>query len=417
MPTDQNKMDLVIANAKLRGKRDERYGIGIKDGTIQIIETGNAPDANEVIDAGGNLVTEPFANVQMHLCKAWSLAKMGDSAIKAYQGEGMGKAMLGIELAREVKNKLTLESMTEDARRAVALAAYYGNLHIRALADVDSINGLNGVKALLTVREEFKDIVEIQVTAFPQDGIVKDPGTEELILKCMELGADVVGGIPWIELTDDDAKKHIEVCFDIAQKYDADVSMLLDDAKDGTLRTLEWMALEAIKRGWHGRALGHHCRAMSEYPLPYLYRLAEILKRAGVPIASNPHTGPLHAPVQTLIERGVVVSLPQDDITDAYYPLGRNNMMEVAFLAAHILWMLSRDELASMFDLITTNAALSMNVKSYGLEVGNNANLLVHDWASELDILRYHEAPPYVISNGIVVDSGRMRAIARKEDL
>jgi cytosine deaminase len=132
------------------------------------------------------------------------------------------------------------------------MAALYGTLHIRALADVDSKAKLEGVKALLAVREEFRGIVDIEVVAFAQDGIVRDPGTAELMHDAMALGRDVVGGIPWIEYTDTDAKKHIDVCFDLAQEFNKDVSMLLDDAGDASLRTLEMMALAAIERGWEG---------------------------------------------------------------------------------------------------------------------------------------------------------------------
>ena len=130
----------------------------------------------------------------------------------------------------------------------MALAALHGVLHIRAFADVDSKARLEGVKALIAVREEFRGIVDIQVVAFAQDGIVKEPGAERLMEEAMALGADVVGGIPWIEFTDDDARAHIAFCFDLAAKHDADVSMLLDDAGDPSLRTLEMFATETLRR-------------------------------------------------------------------------------------------------------------------------------------------------------------------------
>ncbi|MCB1452637.1 MAG: amidohydrolase family protein, partial [Rhizobiaceae bacterium] len=347
----------------------------------------------------------------LHLCKVWSLEKMDELAMGAYHGEGMGKAMSAIELARHVKRDLTLDGMIGNARKAAALAALHGNLHIRALADVDSIAGVEGVKALIAVRDEFRGIVDIQVVAFPQDGIAKDPGTDALMRQAMELGADVVGGIPWIEFSDRDAAAHISFCFDLAQQFDKDISMLLDDAGDPTLKTLEMMALEAIDRGWHGRALAHHCRAMSQYPLPYFYRLAETLKAARVPIVSDPHTGPLHARVRELLELGVLVSLGQDDISDAYYPFGRNNMLEVAFLGSHLLWMTRREEIERLYDLVTVDAARSINVPDFGLAVGNAAHLVVLDQPNELEAIRYHSAPDYVISHGKIVDTDKMADI------
>jgi len=402
------KHDLLIRNAQLRGGGEKRVDIAISKG--RITEIGFFIDGNAVdtVNADGNLVTESFVNTHLHLCKVWSLDKMDELAMNDYHGQGMGKAMSAIELARHVKRDLTLDSMIDSARRAVALAALHGNLHIRALADVDSIAGLEGVKALIAVREEFRGMVDIQVVAFPQDGIIKDPGTDILMREAMQLGADVVGGIPWIEFSDRDAAGHISFCFDLAQEFDKDISMLLDDAGDPTLRTLEMMALETIDRGWQGRVLAHHCRAMSQYPLPYFYRLAEILKAARIPIVSDPHTGPLHARVRELLELGVRVSLGQDDISDAYYPFGRNNMLEIAFLGSHLLWMTRREDIVRLYDLVTVDAAHSINVHDFGIAVGKSAHLVVLDHPNELEAIRYHAAPRCVISHGQIVDMNRM---------
>jgi len=342
---ETQNFDIVIRNARLRGRGTELSDIGVADGRVSEIARKIAASGAREIDANGGLVTESFVNTHLHLCKVWTLAKMDEVALCDYHGAGMGKAMSAIERAREVKRELDFDTMVAAARKAAALAADHGNLHIRAFADVDTIAGVEGVRALIAVREAFRGIVDIQVTAFPQDGIFKDPGTADLMREAMEMGADVVGGIPWIEFSDAEAGDHVSLCFDLAAEFDADVSMLLDDAGDPTLRTLEMMALEAIRRGWTNRALAHHCRAMSQYPTPYFYRLVGTLRRAGVAVVSDPHTGPLHARVKELLDAGITVSLGQDDISDAYYPFGRNNMLEVAFLASHLLWMTTRAEI------------------------------------------------------------------------
>src|SRR5208282_3560404 len=145
------------------------------------------------IDAAGNLVTESFVNPHLHLCKVWTLPMMEEAALKAYQGDGMAKAMAAIKLAAKIKEQYAESWIVENARRAVALAALYGNLHIRAFADVDGKARLEGVKALLRVRDEFCGIVDLQVVAFAQDGIVREPGTAEFMRQAMALGADVVG--------------------------------------------------------------------------------------------------------------------------------------------------------------------------------------------------------------------------------
>ena len=404
--------DLLIKHARLRGNGKDICDIGITDGYVAAIGSNLECKAKQEIDAKNNLVTESFVNTHLHLCKVWTLEKFNEVALKAYHSDGMGKAMTAIESAREVKRQLDCASMISAARQAVALAALHGNLHIRALADVDTIAGVEGVKALIAVRDEFKGIVDIQVTAFPQDGILRDPGTANLMRQAMNLGADVVGGIPWIEYSDKDAASHISICFDLAQEFNKDVSMLLDDAGDPTLRTLEMMALEAIERNWHHRALAHHCRAMGQYPLPYFYRLLGTLKRAGVPVVTDPHTGPLHARVKEMLEEGVLVSLGQDDISDAYYPFGRNNMLEIAFLASHLLWMTTREEIGKLYDLITVDAARSINIPNFKLEVGAKAHLVILQQSSELEALRYHVEPAHVISHGKSISQSEMKKIA-----
>jgi cytosine deaminase len=405
-------VDILLRNARLRNE-SELSDLAIVDGRIAAI--GNLADiaGRLAIDAEGNLVTPSYANPHLHLCKVWTLPMMSEEALSAYQRDGMGQALSAIDLASKVKDSYHASWIVKNARRAVALAALHGTLHIRAFADVDSKAKLEGVKALLAVRDEFRGIVDVQVVAFAQDGILRDPGTDKLMRDAMVLGADVVGGIPWIEYTDAQAQAHIDICFDLAQEFGKDVSMLLDDAGDASLRTLEMMASEAIKRGWEGRALAHHCRAMSLYPGPYLQRLCGTLRRAGVSVVSDPHTGPLHARVRELLGEGINVCLGQDDISDAYYPFGRNNMLEVAFLASHLLWMMSRKDIETLYDMITVAAGRAMNVADFGIAVGNPAHLVVLDQPDVVEALRFHAAPRAVISHGRVVDLEKIRDLAR----
>jgi len=405
--------DIAIRRAQLRARGQGLVEIGIRGGRIAAIGERLDGKATAEIDAAGNLVTESFVNPHLHLCKVWTLPMMEEEALKAYQGDGMAKAIAAIELAAKIKEQYAESWIVENARRAVALAAVYGNLHIRAFADVDGKARLEAVKALIRVREEFRGIVDIQVVAFAQDGIVREAAAAELMREAMTLGADVVGGIPWIEFTDGDAAAHVRSCFDLAVEFGKDVSMLLDDASDAGLRTLEMMAVETIKRGWQGRALAHHCRAMSLYPMPYFQRLARLLHAARVPVISDPHTGPLHARVKELLEEGILVGLGQDDISDAYYPYGRNNMLEVAFLASHLLWMTTRRDIEKLYDMITVNAAAAINLSSFGISQGTIANLVVLDCPDVVEALRFHSAPAHVISNGKIVDQARMRELAR----
>ena len=146
--------------------------------------------------------------------------------------------------------------------------------------------------------------------------------------------------------------------------------------------------------------------------MPYVQRLARILKTARVSVVTDPHTGPLHARVKELLAEGVSVCLGQDDISDAYYPFGRNNMLEVAFLASHLLWMMTRQEIEKLYDMITINGAAAIKLAHFGLAEGAPANLVVLEQPDVIEALRYHAPPRYVLSNGKVVDQARMRALA-----
>src|SRR5882757_6588596 len=188
--------DLLIRNARLRGRGGALADIAISDGVVVGVGPSIDVSPGVAVDAGGNLVTPSFVNPHLHLCKVWTLPMLSEAAPEAYHGAGMSGAAKAIDLAATVKASYDASWIIPNARRAVALAAWHGNLHIRAFADVDTKARLEGVKALLAVREEFRGIVDIQVVAFAQDGIVREPGTDMLMRQAMEMGADVVGGIP-----------------------------------------------------------------------------------------------------------------------------------------------------------------------------------------------------------------------------
>lgn len=394
--------DLIIKNARTRTNKDNLMEIAIQGKKIARIGT-NLGAASKIIDAGGSLVTESFINGHLHLCKVYTLGMMDDEALGAYNTGGMGGAMTAIELAAKVKEKYDEKWIIENVRKAVNLAVKFGNTHIRAFADVDTKARLEGIKALLKAREEFKDKVTIEVVAFPQDGVVREPGAFELVEEALKLGADVVGGIPWIEYTEADEQSHIDQMFALAKKYNKNVSMLIDDAGDATLRTLEMLAVTTIKNGWEGRVTAQHSRAMALYPEPYYRKIEALLKRAKIGVVSDPQTGPLYARVQSLYKAGVRIALGQDDIADAYYPFGRNNMLEVAFLAAHLMWMIGREDLEVLYNLITTNAAECLNIQGHTLAEGGNADLVVLNASSVWEAIWNHEAPKHVIKNGVEI--------------
>ena len=406
------KYDILVRNAELNHAPGKKMSIAVAGGKIAAIAEKLGGKAGTEIDAKGMLVSESFVNAHLHLCKVYTLQMMDEEALTHYHGADMGKAMTAIELAARVKENYDEAWILPNVRKAIAQAAMYGCTHIRAFADVDSKARLEGVKALIKAREEFKGVVDVQVVAFAQDGIVREPGAANLMHQAMVLGADVAGGIPWIEYTDADILEHVRVVFDLAIEFGKDVSMLVDDAGDPGLRSLEAMAVETIKRGWFGRSLAHHARAMALYPTPYFQKVSGLLKKAQMGVVSDPHTGPLHARVRELLANGNLVCLGQDDISDAYYPFGRNNMLEVAFLGSHLLWFTSTQDICTLYEMVTVNAARCIGLKDFQIKVGAPANLVVLNQPNVIEALRFHEAPAYTVSHGKLVDTEKYRPIA-----
>jgi cytosine deaminase len=397
-------VDLLIRDAALRG-RPGRWMIAAEGGRLTAVqpEDRDAPAAETVIDAEGNLVTEPFVDGHLHLCKVHTLDLAGSSALEAYTGGSMGAAMGAIEQAAAIKADQSVEAVTSRARAALVESVRHGVRRVQAFADVDPVAELTGVRALLDLKAEFRDRVDVRVVAFPQDGVLRSPGTEELVEEAVRLGADVVGGIPWIEWTDADAREHVRRMVELAHRHRRRVAMLVDDAGDASLRTTEMLASALLERGMIGQGSAQHARAMALYPEPYLRRLIGLCRAAGLGFVSDPHTGPLHLPVFTLREAGVPVALGQDDIEDAYYPFGRHNLLEVAFLAAHLLDARTDARLDELYDMITITAAQVLGGPVHRVEPGDDADLVILRGRTVRQALAAHAPPSHVIVSGRLI--------------
>jgi len=210
-----------------------------------------------------------------------------------------------------------------------------------------------------------------------------------LIKEAMDLGADVVGGIPWIEYTEADERTHVDEMMKIAVEHDADISMLVDDAGDAGLRTLEMLAVRRSRPAAPAARSPTTARAMALYPEPYFRKVAALLKKAGW--ASSATRTPAHCTPASrrLLANGNLVCLGQDDVCDAYYPFGQNSMLEVAFLNVHLLWMTTFPEMETIYDMVTVDAARCINLKDFGLEVGAPAHMVVLDAKSVYEALWY----------------------------
>lgn len=406
--------DLVIRNARLRD--GDLTDIAIADGSYAEIRPGIDEKGREEIDAEESLVTESFVIAQLHLDKVLTGDWVGPDTRKHYMDPTMGGAMTAVEFAGEVKRRYEEGEILERINTALQEAEFAGATHIRAFIDVDTKAQLKGIRAALKARDQWRGRVNIQVVAFPQDGIQRESGAEELLYEAMALGSDLVGGIPWIEYTEADMRAHVNVAFEIAERFDKDVAMLVDDAGDPGLRTTEYLAWKAIDRGWVGRVSGCHARAMTLYNEVYHRKVVALLRRAEMGIVTNPHTGPLHVRVRELADAGVPLALGGESVNDAYYPYGRCNMLEAAFVASHTLWMMSSDDQELLYDMITANPARILRLLQHGIAPGWPANLVVLQARSLREALTTHLEPRYVVRDGrVTCESRRQRIRIRRE--
>lgn len=402
----EDRFDLVITDVRLRDRSGERLQVAVRDGRIAAI-TPDRPRGRIELDGGGNLLSASFVDAHLHLCKVYTLPMIGDEAIRRYTSGAMEQAGAAIALASAVKEQYAETWIYENARRALLEGLGHGVTHVQAFVDTDTRARLEAVRAILRLRDELRGTVHVRIVAFPQDGVLRDPGAETHVREALAMGADVVGGIPWIERTDTEAQEHTDRMFRLAREFDRDVAFLADDAGDPRLRTTEMLARAALREGWVGRVTACHARAMRLYPEPYVRELVDLARRAGMAFVTDPHTGPLHLRFAELLDAGLPVALVQDDIADAYYPYGQHSMLEVAFVASHIVGTPTFAQMEMLFEMITTLGARVMRLGDYGVAVGRAAHLVVLRGDTVHEALRRHAPPRYVISHGRLVAESR----------
>lgn len=397
-------MDLVIRNARVRG-RDDLVDVAVEGERIAAVGPRLPGRAGQEIDAGGCLVSPGFVNLHLH-------------ADKSLLGEVMRPNVSGtlpeaIEITNEFKRNYDPEEIARRAGRVIEAGAQNGTTFFRLFADVGTIGRLRAAQGLLLTRERFRDLCCIQVVAFPQEGILRDPGAAELLEEAVKQGCDVVGGLPWYEYTDADARAHIDVCFELATRRGLDIHMLVDDTDDPNSRSLEYLAWKTMREGYHGRVAASHCGAMAAYNDAYAAKVIDMVARAGITISVNAHINLVCsaridreprrrgiARVKELLARGVNVVSSQDDVNDPYYPFGKPDQLEVALMMAHTAQLTLPDELEQVFDMVTTNAARAARLDDYGLAPGRRADLVVIDAPSVHEALRTQPPRRHVVKDG-----------------
>ncbi len=403
-------LNLLIKNARLRGQ-EGTYSVAIENGKIYKIGKELAVEGSEIIDAKGNLLTPSFVNIHVHLDKCLT-GEWIRTAAKATTG-----SLDVIPAAAIVKRRFTEDNIRDRAGKAIELSVSRGCTFIRAFADVDTIGGLTALKGMLRAKKDYSKVADLQIVAFPQEGIVRDNGTEELLHKAMELGADVVGGIPWYEITSEDSSRHTNTVFEIAKKFEKDIHMLVDDTEDPGARNIEYLLAKALKENYLGRVSATHCRGALESPNDaYARKIVDMAKKAEMTIVENPHISlmmygrndkfPIRrgiTRVREFMKAGVNVATGQDDIDDPYYPFGRGDMLEIAYFMCHSAFLGSPPEIEAAYDMITFNGAKAMQLRNYGVEPGCNADLVILDAKDVHEALQMQSERLYVIKNGRVV--------------
>lgn len=404
-------MDLIIRNAKLRNL-DELVDIGIEKGKFALIGKEIKERALYEIDASGNLVSAPFVESHVHL----------DSSLTAGNPRynESGTLLEGIEIWGERKSTLTKDEIKRNAMETIKWEIANGVLRLRTHADSTEKN-LMTLEALLEVKEEMKEFIDIQVVAFPQDGIFAYKGMDQQMVKAVEMGADVVGGIPQVELTREDGIKSIEFAFDLAKKYNKLIDIHTDETGDDQSRFTEVIAKYTIENAMGGLTTASHSTAMHNYNNDYASKLIGILRRAEVNIVTNPASNAIlqnrldgyprkrgHTRVDQLISNDVNVSIGNDNILDPFGPLGKGNMLQAAYMLLHTAHLSGSAQIKSLFDMITINGAKTLNMdKGYGIEVGNQADLVILDAKDEKEAIRLTSECLYVIRKGKVISETR----------
>lgn len=403
-------MDLLIKNARIVGRKALK-DIGIEG--ERIVKIGKIRGrARRVINAKGMLTSPAFIDPHIHLDKCM----IGDEV----RPNISGTLQEAIEIIWERKRRYTVADIVRRAGEVIRTAALNGTTRMRTHVDVDTISGLKPLKGLLEARRKFKHLMDIQIVAFPQEGILRDPGTEELLYEAMELGADLVGGMPHHERPYSKAKPHIDICFEVAKRFDADIDMHVDETDDPRSRSLEYLAEKTVAEGYQGRVTAGHTCALAAYPDDYARKVIRKVKRADINMVTNPVTNlviqgrgdkqPVRrgiTRVKELLAAGVNVTFGQDCVNDAFYPFGRADMLEVANITAHTAHLSAPDEIRTVFRMMTYNAARTLGVlHDYGA-VGKRADLVVIDAVSVKDAIRMQPDRRWVIKGGKIIAEGR----------
>ncbi len=399
-------LDLIIRGANLPDGRTN-IDIGILGDKITVVAPELAAEAGKTIHAAGRLVTPPFIDSHVHLDSTLSLGmpRMNES----------GTLLEGISLWGELKPSLTQEAIYERAKKLCLWSMARGTLAIRSHVDVCD-DSLLAVDALLALRADMAPYIDIQLTAFPQDGYFRYGKSHDNLIRALDKGIDVVGGIPHFERTMDDGAASVRALMQIAAERGLLVDMHCDESDDPMSRHIETLSAETIRHGMQGRVAGSHLTSMHSMDNYYVSKLIPMISDAGVAAIANPlinitlqgrhDTYPKRrgmTRVKELMAAGVTVSFGHDCVMDPWYPMGSHDMLEVANMGLHVGQMTGIEEIKSCFAAVTGNAAKTLNLDGYGIAPGCFADLVILQAEDPIEAIRLSAERLYVIRRGKVL--------------
>ena len=381
---------------------------------IGAIGPGMAAGISPATDCSGRLLLPAYVDGHVHLDKV---------LIRDELREHDGTLTGAIQAIHERKRRYTIEDVRERARSVIEDSVRLGTTRLRSHVDVDTIGGLTPLEGVMAAAAECADIAEVQTIAFPQEGLLRDPGAYELMEAAIEAGADVVGGMPHWELDAAGQREHVRLCFELAERFDRDLDMHVDETDDGGVRTLEMVADEALRRSYLGRVCAGHVCSLAAAPDDYAERVIDKCLRAGISIASNPVTNLVLqgrgdrglvrrgiTRVGQLRTAGVNVLFGQDCVKDGFYPFGRGSMLEIALISAHAAHLTSRSDLAFALRAVTEAPAQAWRLTDYGLMPGARADLQLLPVPSWEEALRLQPPPDRVWFKGRLVVENRVES-------
>lgn len=397
--------DLLIKGGSLPD--GTQMDIAITGDRIAAIEPRINAEAVEVIDATGDLVAPPFVDPHFHLdaTLSYGLPRMNAS----------GTLLEGISLWGELRDQASVDDMVARALTYCDWAASLGLLTIRSHVDTTP-DHLNTVTAMLEVRDRVKDYIDLQLVAFPQDGLYRAPNGRANLLRALDMGVEVVGGIPHFERSMADGAASVRDLCEIAAQRGLMVDMHCDESDDPLSRHIETLAQESQRLGLQGRVAGSHLTSMHSMDNYYVSKLLPLIAEAGISAIPNPlinimlqgrhDTFPKRRGLTRVKEMqalGIPVGWGQDCVRDPWYSLGTGDMLDVAFMGLHVAQMSHPDEMAHCFTMVTETNAQIIGAQDYGLKVGAMASVVVLDAADPTEAVRLRPARLAVISKGKVI--------------